>query len=263
MSLLTMPAPVRRALTTAELSAIIDRIDAACSTGELLTAVICAVYDTLLADLGLTTGTLPDNQQLDPRQFQIPSSQWQAITGAVTDRAAEWGTGPELALELINMLPSTYDDPTAPLPDRPRTDRRPDQLQLHITRDAVDVIAAATAHVQAISTYYGPASEQHLQASSSWLSGLTRLLSMGLGADTRVHRDGNLSLLVHTGSGFTYALIFHGATRHCTAGDSCTATIADDGTAHALYPTSLIAEHDHQPSFPLDAPEPGSWTLHS
>ncbi|HZM79928.1 MAG TPA: hypothetical protein VFC19_29700 [Candidatus Limnocylindrales bacterium] len=263
MTLLDMSAPVRRALTADELTAIIDRIDATFSTGDLLAVAIGSVYDTLLADLGLSTSTLPDGQQLDPRRFQIPSNQWQAITGAVTDRAAAWGTGAELALELINVLPSTYDDPSAPVPDRPRTDRRPDLLQLHITRDAVDVIAAATAHVQAISTHYGPASEQHLQASGSWLAGLTRLLSMGFGADTQVHRDGNLSLLVHTGSGFTYALIFHGATRRCTAGDGCTATIADDGTIHAPYATSSIADHDHQPSFPLDAPQPGSWSLHS
>jgi hypothetical protein len=83
-----------------------------------------------------------------------------------------------------------------------------------------------------------------------------------LGADTRVHRDGDL-VLVHTGSGLTYGQIFHGATRHCTAGDGCTATIAEDGTAHALYATAVIAEHQHQPSFPLDAPRPGSWSFHS
>ncbi len=260
---LAMPTPVHRALTEAELTEIIARIDAADSTGGLLAAAIGSVYDTLLADLGLTTGTLPDGQQLDPRQFQIPSNQWQAITGAVIDRAAAWGTGPELAMELIGALPRTYDDPTAPVPDTPRTDRRPDLLELHITRDAVDVIAAATAHVQAIGAFYGLTSDEHQSASSSWLVALSQLLSMGLGADTRVRRDGNLSLLVHTGSGFTYALIFHGATRHCTAGDGCTATIADDGTAHALYSTSVVADHDHQPSFPLDAPRPGSWSLHS
>ena len=86
---------------------------------------------------------------------------------------------------------------------------------------------------------------------------------MGFGADTRVHRDGDLSLLVTTGSGFTYGLIFHGATRRCTAGDGCTATIADDGTAHPPWSTAVIADHVHQPSFPLDAPRPGSWSMHS
>jgi hypothetical protein len=96
MTLLDMSAPVRRALTADELTAIIDLIDATFSTGDLLAVAIGSVYDTLLADLGLSTSTLPDGQQLDPRRFQIPSNQWQAITGAVTDRAAAWGTGAEL-----------------------------------------------------------------------------------------------------------------------------------------------------------------------
>jgi len=236
--------PARRALTETELTAIIARIDAAESTGDLLAAVISSVYDTLLADIGLTLTTLPNGHQLDPRQFHIPTSQWHAITGAVMDRAAAWGTGPELAMELINVLPSSYDDPAAPVPDTPRTDRRPDLLHLCISRDAVDVIAAASQHVQALATHYGPGSPEHLKASSSWLAALSGLLSMSLGADTRVHRDGPLSLLVNTGSGFTYGLIFHGAT-------------------HARWSTAVLADHIHQPSFPLDAPRPGSWSFHS
>lgn len=262
-TLLAMPAPVRRALTATELAAIIDRIDAAETTGGLLAAVIGSVYDTLLADLGLSTATLAAGQQLDPRRFHIPATQWQAITGAVTSRAAAWGTGAQLGLELVNVLPSSYDDPTAAVPAAPPADRRPDLLNLHVTRDAVDVIAAATAHVQAIAACYGPASQRHLEASGSWLAALSRLLSMGLGADTRVRRDGNLSLLVSTGSGFTYGLIFHGATRRCTAGDGCDAAITDDGTVHTLHSRAVVADHTHQPSFPLGAPCPGSWSFHS
>ncbi|GAA0908154.1 hypothetical protein [Virgisporangium aurantiacum] len=262
MNLPTMD-PVRRALTEAELTAIIGRIDAADSTAGLLAAVVRSVYNTLLAERGLTLTTLPDGHKIDPRQFHIPTSQWQAIAGAVTDRAAAWGTGPELAMELVNVLPSSYDDPAAPVPDTPRTDRRPDLLHLHISRDAVDVIAAATRHVQALAAHYGPASAEHLTASISWLAALSRLLSLGFGADTRVHRDGHLSLLATTGSGFTYGLIFHDATRRCIAGDGCAATIADDGTAHAPWSTAVIADHIHQPSFPLDAPRPGSWSMHS
>lgn len=256
-------APVRRALTAGELTAIIGRIDAAGSTGDLLAAVIHAVYDTLLADTGLTLTSLPDGQRIDPRQFQIPTSQWEAICGAVTDRAAAWGTGAELAMELVNVLPSTYDDPGAPTPQRPDIDRRPDLLHLEVSRDAVDVIAAATRHVQALAVYYGPASPEHQAAASSWLAALARLLSLGFGADTRVHRDGALSLLVTTGSGFTYGLIFHGVTRTCTAGDGCAATIADDGTTHRLWLGAVLAEHVHRPSFPLDGPRPGSWSFHS
>jgi hypothetical protein len=179
--LLTVATPVRRAFTTTEMTAVIARIDAAESTGDLLATTIGSVYDILLAELGLSMGTLPTGQKVDPRHFAIPSSQWQAITGAGTERAAAWGTGAQLALELINMLPGTYDDPAAPVPERPRVDRRPHLLQLHITRDAVDVIAAANTHVNAIAACYGRESEQHLQAATSWLAGLSRLLSMGLG----------------------------------------------------------------------------------
>ena len=166
-------------------------------------------------------------------------------------------------MELINLLPSTLDDPAAPMPDLPHVDRRPDLLNLSVSRDAVDVIAAATHHIQALAAHYGPASPQHLTAISSWMTALSRLLSLDFGADTRVHRDGTLSLLVNTGSGFTYGLIFHGTTRCCTAGDGCTASIADDGTVHALSSGAVLAEHVHQPSFSLDAPRPGSWSFHS
>jgi hypothetical protein len=57
-------------------------------------------------------------------------------------------------------------------------------------------------------------------------------------------------------------VIFHGDARHCTAGDGCTAVIADDGTVHAPYPTT-VAEHDHEPSFPPGVPRPGFWGVHS
>lgn len=262
MTLLPLSAPVRRALTATELTDIIDRIDAATSTSDLLATVIRSVYDTLLADLGLSVSTLPTGQKINPSQFQIPDSQWLAITTAVTSRAAAWGTGPELAMELIGVLPSTYNEPTAPVPDMPPMDRRPDLLELHVTRDAVDVIAASTAHVQAIADFYGTASEYYQRASSTWLAALSRLLSMSLGADTRVRRDGSLNLLVCTSSGFTYGLIFHPDIRQCVAGDGCNATIADDGTAYGRSARSVV-EHAHRPSFPVHAPQPGSWSLHS
>jgi hypothetical protein len=263
MNLLAMTTPIQRALTGDELTHILDRVDAAEDTGQLLATVVRAVYDTLLADVGLRLDALPAGQQLDPRQFLIPARQWEAITDAVTARAAAWGTGAQLALDLINVMPSTYEDPDALVPDRPHPDYRPELLELHVTRDAVDVIAAATAHVHAIGDFYGLRSDRYVQAAGSWLAALARLLSMSLGADTRIRRDGNLSLLVHTGSGLTYGLIFHGATRICVAGDNCSAVIADDGTAHTLTPTAALADHVHRPSFALDAPRPGSWSFHS
>lgn len=265
MTTLLGHAPVRRALTIAEIDIILARIAAANSTGELLAEAVAAVYDPLLADAGLSWQTLPAEYRIDPRQFSIPSSQWQAITAAVSSRAAQWGTGPELSLEMINVLPGSHDDPDAAVPAAINNlpDRRPDMLELHVTRDAADVIAAATDHVRAISVFFGPESTESRRATASWMTSLSRLFSMSFGADTRVRRDGNLSLLITTGSGFVYALIFHGDTRRCTAGDGCTALIDGNGNAHTISQNGIVAEHEHQPSFPLDAPRPGSWSLHS
>ena len=263
MTLPPMSAPIRRPLTPGELTAILSRIDAAHAADHLLPIAVRAVYDTLLADLGLNLDSWPTGQYLDPQKFLIPARQWEAVTGAVTGRAAAWGIGAELTLDLINVLPGTYDDPDAPVPDLPRPDYRPDQLEVQLTRDAVEVIGAARHHVQALAAYYGPNSAQHLAAATSWLSCLSQALTLSFGPRVRVVRDGTLSLLMHTSSGFTFAAIFHGDARRCTAGDGCTALIADDGTAHAPFTTAVVADHQHRPSFALDAPRPGTWSLHS
>jgi hypothetical protein len=262
MNLLPMNAAIRRALSLDELAAIIARITAAEDITELLPIVVVAVYDTLLAEVGLSIATLPEGHQLDPRKFLIPARQWEAITGAVTDRATTFGGRPALAMDLINLLPGTYDDPAALVPDLPGIDRRRD-LDVSLSGDAVEVIAAAGHHVQALGAHYGPGSPQHVTAATTWLAGLAQVLSGSCGPQARVVRDGNLSLMVHTSSGFTFGVIFHGDARRCLAGDGCTALIADDATVHAPYPTATVAAHDHEPSFPLDAPRPGSWGVHS
>ena len=41
------------------------------------------------------------------------------------------------------------------------------------------------------------------------------------------------------------------------------AVIADDGSAHAPYPRTAVAEHEHAPSFPLEGPQPGTWSTQS
>jgi hypothetical protein len=255
----------RRAFTDAEISSILHRIDAADSTAGLLTDTIRAVYDTLLSGSGLSMDTLPGGGKLDPALFAIPTAQWQAIVTAVTSRAAAWGTAPELALELINRLPASYDDPTvvAPAAVGALPDRRPTMLELHLTRDACDVIAAATHHIDVLTRFYGWHSHQATRAASSWTAALSRLLSLSFGATTNVRRDGDLSLHISTGSGYVYGIIFHADTRRCLAGDGCTAIIADDGTTRPQSSASVVAAHEHQPSFPLDGPHPGSWSLHS
>jgi len=263
MNLLPMTDPIHRALSTEELTTIIERITGAEDINKLLPIVVVTVYDTLLADLGLTLGTLPQGQKLDPRNFLIPARQWEAISGAVTDRATELGSLPELAADLINLLPGTYEDPAAPVPDLPHTDQRPDHLDVSFTRDAVEVITAAHHHIQALAAHYGPSSREHLTAATTWLARLALIHSMTFGPRVWVTRHGKLSLMVTSSSGYTFAITFHGDTRRCTAGDGCTALIADNGTVHAPYATAMVAEHAHQPSFPLDAPRPGSWSLHS
>lgn len=263
MNLLPMRAPIRRALTIDEMTVILARITAVEDLTQLLPIVVVAVYDTLLADLGLSLNALPKGQQLDPRKFLIPAQQWEAISTAVTHRATVAGGRAAPAMSLVDLLPSTYDDPAAPVPDLAGTDHRPDGLEVSLTRDAVEVITAAGHHIQALARHYGPGSREHVTAATTWLSALNQVISMSCRPRVRVVRDGTLSLLVHTSGGSTFAVIFHGDARHCTAGDGCTALIADDGTVHAPYPTTTVADHDHEPSFPLDAPRPGSWGVHS
>jgi hypothetical protein len=263
MNLLPMGAPIRRALTIDEMTVILARITAVEDLTQLLPIVVTTVYDTLLADLGLSLNTLPKGQQLDPRKFLIPAQQWEAISTAVTNRATVAGGRPAPAMSLVDLLPSTYDDPAAPVPDLAGTDHTPDGLQVSLTREAVEVITAIGHHIQALARHYGPASREHVTAATTWLSGLSQIISASSRPRVRVVRDGTLSLLVHTSGGYTFAVIFHGDARHCTAGDGCTALIADDGTAHAPYPTTTVADHHHDPSFPLDAPRPGSWSVHS
>jgi hypothetical protein len=254
-----------RPLTESELAAILSAIDAADSTRDVYAAVVAGVYDALLADTGRSTATLPDGENLDPSAFAIPSNQWQAIAQAAVSRAAQWGTGAALALQLVNVMPSAYDDPTAVVPVLDLPDRRPYVHELHVSRDAADVITAATAHVQAqaLADFFGYGSQQHRRAERSWLPRLTQLFSLGMGADTQISRDGELSLLVRTGSGYLYGLIFHADTRRCVAGDGCTAVIDDTGTAHAPYSSSVLADHEHVPAFPIGAPRPGQWSVHS
>jgi hypothetical protein len=79
---------------------------------------------------------------------------------------------------------------------------------------------------------------------------------------THVACDGALSLYVSTGSGLVFGLIFHGAHRHCTAKD-CHTMIRDDGTCYPSHTDAPVLDHEHTPSYPLDAPQPGTWSFHS
>jgi hypothetical protein len=230
----------------------------------VLHAAVGGVLDRLLADTGATLATLPAGARINPGEYAIRTAQWEAITAAATNRAAAWGAGPALALELVNLMPATYPDPAAPAPSRTqqRTDHRPAEQRLDVTREATDVIAACEAHLQALGAHYGPRSRRYLDALTSWHHQLARLFNMGLGAHTRISRDGELSLLILTGSGITFGVIFHGERRHCLT-HGCHAAIRDDGTAAPAHTGAAVLDHQHQPSYPPGAPRPGEWSFHS
>ncbi|MEV0734082.1 hypothetical protein [Polymorphospora sp. NPDC050346] len=253
---------VRRAFTAAELDTILTDLTHATSTADLLVRTVRAVFGPLLADHGATLDDYTAAHRLDQADYAIPVNQWQVVAAAAIQRAVEWGTGVTVSVDIANVMPSMYDDPAAPVPAAVAVDRRPLVHELHVARDATDVIAAAESHIDALGRYYGQASDIHLEALTSWHHQLARLFSMAFGARTKISRDGSRSLFVHTASGFTFAVIFHGSRRHCTE-QACAATIRDDGTACPPRPGAAILAHDHTPSYPLDAPQPGHWSFHS
>jgi hypothetical protein len=253
---------VKRPLTDAEMDTLLSAISNASSTADLLHVAVVDLYTTLLADEGKTLADFSTDNRLDPSRYAIPTSQWTALSTAMTNRAAQWGTAAELALQLVASMPATYDDPDVPAPAVPRTDHRPHLHQLEVTREAIDAIAAADRHIGALGQFYGHDSQVYLDALESWHAQLSHLFALGFGAHTQVSRDGDLSLFVRTGCGLVYAVVFHGQHRRCTDPE-CGTLIADDGTATAFSSTSRIRDHDHSPSYPLDGPRPGSWSFHS
>ncbi len=255
------PSGARRALTTDELDRIVAAVDAAGNTRALLNDALGGVFDALLCDRGTTLAELDPTHPLTPGEFAVPTVQWNAIVTAILDRAAEWGTAAQLTFDLVNLMPASYDDPTVPAPTLTRTDRRPPVHQVHLTRDAVDVIAACEAHIGALAAHYGPGSQIHLDALTSWHRHLAGVFGMGMGADTHVSRDGDLSLLVTTASRIVYGLIFHGTARRCTT-DGCHASLRDDGTCEPDR-DDAGGDHEHIPSYPIGSPRPGTWSFHS
>jgi len=254
---------VRRALSTTELQHILDAVRDATDTRQLLSTAIGALYTALLADTGRDLTQLPDGQQVRPGDYAIPATQWQAILTAITGRAQQWGTAAEVALAAsVDYMPAQYNDPRVPAPTLTLPDYRPAQHIVVLHRDAVDVIAACQRHLDQLRAFYGPLSDTYQDASHSWHRNLTGLFTMTTGAHTHVGKDGPLSLIVRTSSGLLYGLLFHGATRRCTS-DGCDALIADDGTARPSHTGTRVLDHPHLPSYPLDGPRPGTWTVHT
>lgn len=253
---------VQRALTRTELASILAAISNADSIPAVPSAVITAMYTALLEPLGESLADYGPDRRLDPGAFAIPASQWTAVSEAAMAKADAVGGRMGIVMELVDRMPSAYEDPVAPVPDPP-PDQRPCEHVLTVSREATDVIAAASRHCAALASYYGQESRECREAVQSWQHHLSQVFSMSFGADTRISRDGGLSLLISTASGLTYGLIFHPDARRCTA-KGCTAVIDDDGTARAQWPGApTCPDGQHVPSYPLGAPRPGSWSFHS
>jgi hypothetical protein len=253
---------VQRALTRTELASILAAVSDADSIPQLLHTVITTVYTVLLASLGESLADYGPGRRLDPGAFAIPASQWTAVSEATMAKADAIGGRMAIALDLVSHMPTTYDDPSAAVPDPP-PDQRPYEHVLTVSREAADVIAAASRHCADLAAYFGAGSREFREAAQSWQHHLSQVFSMAFGPQTRISRDGDLSLLVSTASGFTYGLIFHRAPRQCT-NDGCTALIDDDGTARVSWPDAPACPGgQHAPSYALDAPHPGSWSFHS
>jgi len=253
----------RRALTDAEMTAIRTATAAAGSTIEIIVAAVHAVFTALLAPLGESLASYGSDRRLDSGSFAIPQVQWEAIVGDCMSRADAYGGRAQVAVELISKMPATYDDPSVIVTLPPPPDYRPCEHVLTVTREACDVIAAATSHCALLAQHFGEDSPEYHEAAGSWQRYLAGLFSMAFGAGTRIMRDGPLSLLVCSATGFTYGLIFHPVMRRCSR-TGCQAVIDDDGKAWTYMPGDPVCgDGPHVPSYPLDAPSPGSWSFHS
>jgi hypothetical protein len=252
---------VKRPLTAGEIDAVLTAVDAAGSAVEAVEAAMRATFNALLADRGETLAHYTAERPLHPDHYAIPTSQWKAITAAVINRVDEWGASAVVTLDLVNVMPSSYDDPDVPAPQFAKVDRRPPILELRITREATDVIADCEARVEALGDCYGRQSDIYLTALRSWRRQLARLFSMSAGAQSHIAKDGDLSLVVRTSSGLVYGIVHRSVPRTCAA-DGCGARMGADG-AVCSRPGATALDHAHTPTYPLDAPTPGEWSAHS
>jgi hypothetical protein len=255
---------IHRPLTSAELDELLHRVNNADTVGALLSVAVAGLYGPLLTDLGETISDYGPDKRLDPRTFAIPQAQWTLIATAVTGRAQAWGLAAEVGLELVNVMPATYDDPNVTVPQRHQPDFRPEHYGLRISRDATDTIAACETHIAALAVFYGVLSPEYRSALDSWHQQLAGLFRVGFGERTDITADGTLSLLASTSSGFVFGIVFHGELRRCTV-DGCRAAAGDspDEPWRPIHPGSPVLDHDHAPSYPFDGPQPGTWSAHS
>lgn len=253
---------VRRALSHSELTATLDAVQVADSTKEILAAVVQGVFGPLLTTVEESLADYGPDRTLEPDAFAIPATQWVAIADACHARADAFGTRTEIALALADLMPVSYDDPAVTVALRPTVDHRPPEHVLTVAREATDEIAAASKRCEQLGTYFGASSPQHLNAVRSWQRGIGLVFSMTFGAATMITRHGSMSLLINSSSGYVYAFVFHPDPRVCT-NPGCRAVIDDNGDAHARTGITPCPGGRHRTPYPLDAPRPGIWQLHS
>jgi hypothetical protein len=250
---------VRRPLTPLELAAVRDAIVAdAAGPFDMVASAVAAMFAALS---GKTT-----DAEAGRDRYAIPISQWTAIAGAITDRAAAWGAGVEAGMQLAGLLPSSYDDPDTPGLHLACADRRPRISRVEITGEAADTIGACHDRIADLRLAYGSTSSHYLGAASSWQNAVARILGPSSRSSSLVQPAGPLSLIVSADTEPGFAVTFRGEPYRC-AHDGCQAIHAAAADTEPLWrpatPAATVREHDHEPHYPFGGPQPGIWVQHS
>jgi hypothetical protein len=132
--------------------------------------------------------------------------------------------------------------------------------QITMNEYAVETAGSMYHHVQKLGTAYGETSKQYVEALASYARVTNTVFQSGFGPQMDVSRDGALSLLCIEG-GFVFGIIWHEEKRHCTV-EGCQAYLTEDAKAWT-YSRDHVMCDAHVPSFPYDAPAPGTWSTHS
>lgn len=148
----------------------------------------------------------------------------------------------------------------------------PDKTVVY-SESAIATISAMNNHVHLLRSHYGPSSSEHTEAAERLAHVMHTIIMAGFSNQATVSKDGDLSLFVNEGNGtYVYGIIWHGTKRGCT-NEGCKAVLNDDGTAwvysrdYRMCTDYLIGTTpeftEHVPSYPYDAPQPGTWSVHS
>lgn len=175
----------------------------------------------------------------------------------------------------------------------------PDYHVLTVTKSAVDTITACADHAQMVKSHWTSAQYNQAPPSAanpaprpgtnvepgaaleSWSSNVSKLFGMFFGGESRVTKDGNLSLFVSTSSGFVYGVIFHQTHYRVdkalpedlrldahSGGDTLMGRYCADqiysGPAPCLKPlTNGQCKEHNTPTLVVALPVPGEWSFHS